>query len=198
MIAWTYRCILVVLGALAVLVLMVAVAHPWIAKGPPPFVDAGPDRGAASRPVSLRGTIDADMYMKVATAIGAGSRDFTVDSSFGGASIAANLIAQAINASNGSLTATGICYSACALLLVGVKNKFYTADADIEIHGARYRYPLPGQDPDQPARDTVAYLVANGAPPELAEKWGMATNLHRLTASELAIIGVSLRGRLGS
>ncbi len=189
---------LATIGMLAALAAVALVVRYEYGKPVPAILDVGPDRGSSPRPVSLRGAIDGNMYTKVAAAIAAGNRDFTIDSSPGGSPLAAAIIAQTIQDSGGSLTAIGTCYSACALLLIGVKNKFYTPDADIEIHGARYKYPLTGQDPDRPARDTVAYLIANGTPPALAEKWGYGTNLHRLTTSELALIGVSLRAQFGS
>lgn len=195
MIVWNRRGTLSVIAALAVIVLTGVVLRHELTRPAPTILDVGPERGNISRPVSLRGAIDFSMYERVASALASGSRHFTIDRSFGGNPMIAAIIASTISGKDGSLTATGICYSACALLLIGVKKKYYTPEADIQVHGARYRNPAPGQDPDQPARDTVAYLISNGTPPQLAQRWGFAINLHRLTPDELALVGVSLRAQ---
>ncbi len=196
MVAWSLRRTLAVLGALTILVLLLVMLRHESVKPVPTILNTGP--GGISQPVSLRGAIDFNLYQRVASALAAGSSHVTIDRSFGGNPIIAAIIASSINSKDGSLTATGTCYSACALLLIGVKKKYYTSEADIQVHGAQYRNPAPGKDPNEPARDTVAYLIANGTPPHLAQQWGYSINLHRLTPNELALVGVFLRTRPGS
>jgi hypothetical protein len=162
-----------------------------------PLINFEPAKPSVSRPVALRGKIDDALTRQVLEALAAGVREFTLDSSFGGSQWAAIIMANAIRQRGGSVTAIGTCYSACALLLIGVEHKFYTSEADIEVHGARYAYPQPGQDADAPARMTVSYLEANGVPFDLARAWGMAINLHRLGAKELAKAGIQFRAAMG-
>ena len=195
---WPSRRVLVFLVLLGVTAAIVLTMRSDPQSGLPRIQGAGPDRGAVARPVTLRGMVDEAMYRRVVEAVSGGARHFTVDSSLGGLPLYAGLIATTIAANDGSLTADGICYSACALMLIGVKNKFYTADADIQVHGARYKYPAAGQDPDAPARETVRFLLFQGVPPDLANKWGMAINFHKLTPDELALIGVTYRRHVGS
>lgn len=125
---------------------------------------------------------------QVAQALADGRRDFTVDSSNGGSVLSAENIAAVIRRRDGSLTATGRCWSACALMLLGVKRKYATEGADVRIHGATNTT----QPSDSEAADAivVAYMVRNGLPENLARTRGTGTNLYKLTPVELAQAGV--------
>jgi hypothetical protein len=133
----------------------------------------------------LRGNVDREMMLQATQALADGHRDFTVDSSNGGNVMAAEVIAALIRRHNGSLTVTGRCWSACALMLLGVERKYAVAGADIGIHGAAdTTHPADG------ANAAADYLIKNGLPANIARTWGMGTNLYRLTPAELAAAGV--------
>jgi hypothetical protein len=122
----------------------------------------------------------------VRTALDAGVRDFTINSSDGGYVMFAYLIGGRLKREGASLTINGRCLSACALLAFGVPDRRIAPGADVEIHGAwDQRNPA---DPT-PARAAAAYMLANGVPPDLAEGRGTGINAHRLSPLELSRSG---------
>jgi hypothetical protein len=127
------------------------------------------------------------MLQQVAHALADGHRDFTIDSSNGGNVLAAEVIAVLIRGRNGSLTVTGRCWSACAMMLLGVERKYATAEADVRIHGASSA-AQPGDE--KGANAAADYMVKNGLPANIARARGTGTNLYKLTPVELAAAGV--------
>jgi hypothetical protein len=127
------------------------------------------------------------MMQQVAHALADGHRDFTIDSSNGGKVLAAVVIAALIRERNGSLTVTGRCWSACALMLLGVERKYVAAGADVRIHGTT----SATQPADEKGANAVAdYMIENGLPADIARTRGTGTNLYKLTPVELAAAGV--------
>jgi hypothetical protein len=128
----------------------------------------------------LRGTVDAAMSLQVADALAGGERAFTINSSLGGSVGNAVMIAGMVNGRDASLTVDGVCYSACAMLFIGVVNKHVGSEADVEIHGAFFQ---DGKGDDAKAAYAAAeYLKVNGLPD--AHKWE-GLNGHKLTTQEL-------------
>jgi hypothetical protein len=128
------------------------------------------------------------MVQQVGHALANGYRDFTVDSSDGGSVLAAEIIAALIRTRNGSLTVTGRCWSACALMLLGVERKYVAAEADVRIHGATSAaHPAD----EKAANAAVDYMIKNGLQANIARTRGMGTNLYKLTPVDLAAAGVS-------
>ena len=160
------------------------------ACGPTPDLSSADDvysRIASERDaVELRGRIDLDMAGTVNTALAAGHRDFTINSSHGGGVLAAVLMANALRGSDSHITVNGECYSACALLVIGVKEKYATAGADIRLHGARRQ----GVIDERPAQAAADYMIANGVPADLALGRGTGINLYRLTLTDMAAVGI--------
>lgn len=128
------------------------------------------------------------MVQQVVADLAQGHRDFTIDSSNGGQVLSAAAISGLMRGNGASLTATGRCWSACALLFFGVEHKRVTADADIRIHAAFYADGRPG---DAAARDAVEFMIKNGVPRALAEQRGTGINLYKFTPAELASAGVT-------
>lgn len=144
---------------------------------------------APVQPVELRGRIDSHMADRVRASLDAGARDFTINTSTGGYVVVAAIIAGLLRAHQASITVNGLCASACALLVIGVQDKRYTSEADVEIHGARYRNPQTGKDDEAPARSAADYMVANGVPEAIAYGPGMGFNMHRLSTADLNRMG---------
>src|SRR3982750_3866934 len=84
------------------------------------MVATGCTSQASNPPVALRGRIDQTMVQQVQSALAEGHRDFTIDSSHGGYFLSAAVMAAMLRGEGASLTATGRCWSACALLLFAV------------------------------------------------------------------------------
>lgn len=128
----------------------------------------------------LRGMVGPVMFRQVASALADGQRAFTINSSLGGSTMTAQVLAQMLNGRDASLTVDGVCYSACAMLFVGAINKHVGSGADVQIHGAFFRNN-EGDD-GKAAYASAEYLRVNGLPD--AHKWN-GSNSHRLTTEEL-------------
>ena len=140
--------------------------------------------------VELRGDIDFGMVAAVNIALAAGHRDFTINSSHGGGVMDAAVMAGALRASDAHITVNGECYSACALLVIGVKEKYAAAGADIRLHGAHKQ----GVIDERPAKAAANYMIANGVPADLALGRGTGINLYRLTLADMAAMGIQPAG----
>jgi hypothetical protein len=139
----------------------------------------------------LRGYVTGEMLQQVAHALADGHRDFTIDSSNGGIVLAAEVVAALIRGQNGSLMVTGRCWSACALVLLGVERKYAAAGADIRIHGAT----SPADPADEKRANAAAdYMIENGLPPNIARTRGTGMTPYQLTPVELAAAGVRSTG----
>lgn len=86
--------------------------------------------------------------------------------------ISAKVMADELNRAGASLTVNGFCYSACALLVVGVRDHRFGEGADVQFHSS---YIQGGRD----TSDAADYLASLGLPRELAA----GPNLHRLDRS---------------
>ena len=164
------------------------------ACGPTPDLSSAEDVysriASHSDNVELRGGIDSGMVGAVNRALAAGHRDFTIYSSHGGGVMDAAVMAGALRASDAHITVNGECYSACALLVIGVKEKYAAAGADIRLHGAHKQ----GVIDERPAKAAANYMIANGVPADLALGRGTGINLYRLTLADMAAMGIQPAG----
>jgi hypothetical protein len=135
----------------------------------------------------LRGGVDDKMVRQVALALDEGRRDFTVDISDGGNVFAAEMIAELLNVEGGTVTVTGRCWSACALLGLGIKRKYATTQANVRIHGA---IDATRPSDDKAANEAIDYMVKSGLPRNIALGRGKGTTLYKLSPTELAEAGV--------
>jgi hypothetical protein len=135
--------------------------------------------------VELRGHIDSHMATIVSDALVAGHREFTINSSTGGLLSAAEGMAGRLTAAGASLTANGTCLSACALLLLGVTNKYATEDHGGWIAGQRNAVSSQFL--------TGAYMLKHGISATLSSGRGNGTNLYRLTLEDMATAGIRQR-----
>lgn len=124
---------------------------------------------------------------QVTQALDEGRRNFTVDSSNGGNVLLAQVISDLVNSSGGTVTVTGRCWSACALMVLGVEQKYATEQADVRIHGAT---DIARPSDGKPADEVADYMIKSGLPESIARTRGKGANLYKLSPVELAQAGV--------